>query len=399
MRKGLLILILVFFPAANILLAQYPDLSPESRVSLLTCGPGPDIYSYFGHSAIRVTDPVLRIDRVYNYGTFDFNLPNFYGQFIDGKLYYMLSVVRYQGFVPDYISENRYIRERPLNISLSEKQELFRLLEINNLPENRHYWYDFFKDNCSTRVRDIVNIATGGKYQWPTEPVKPMSYRQLIWPYISVNHWARTGILLLLTSGADVKPAYSGYMFLPEHLDRQFGEAHLADGSLLCGPERVLFDAGYPKPRGNGLFHPYTVFSIIFLISLVVFLYRKTPVWLSKSWYSLIFMLTGLLGLLFSYMWFFSGHLVCHANLNLAWAFPFNLVLAISIWFPRAGQANRIYSRAMILLILLFFAIFAFWTQKIPFEAFLICFALLPGFFRFAGLQVFRQAKAQDQTN
>ena len=156
MRTRFIILLLILFSTGKIALAQAPQLSSESTISLLTCGPGPDVYTYFGHSALRVTDPTLKLDRVYNYGTFDFNVPNFYGQFIDGKLFYMLSVVRYKGFIPDYMAENRFIKELQLNISLDDRQNLFSLLEINYLPENRHYWYDFFKDNCSSRIRDIV---------------------------------------------------------------------------------------------------------------------------------------------------------------------------------------------------------------------------------------------------
>jgi len=393
------ILLLILLPKGKILVAQNPVLTTESTISLLTCGPGPEVYTFFGHSALRVTDPVLKIDRVYNYGTFDFNVPDFYAQFLNGKLYYMLSVVRYQGFVPDYINEKRFIKELPLNITLEQKRELFNLLEINYLPENRHYWYDFFTDNCSTRIRDIVVKATGGKYLWPPEPAEHLTYRQLIIPYISLNNWAKTGILLMLAAGADQESSQEGYMFLPDHMHRLFSQAKQADGTPLGKPEKILFMPDYPKPIGTGLLHPYTIFSILLLISWLMVFLRKMPVPLMKFFFFLLFLISGAMGLLFSYMWFFSAHLVCHANLNLAWAFPLNIFLAVTIWFPKAGMVNKLYSKAMIMLILLFLVTFSFWKQKIPFEAILFCLTLLPGLYRFSGFEIFRKTKSQDQTN
>ncbi|MCX6226872.1 MAG: DUF4105 domain-containing protein, partial [Bacteroidia bacterium] len=396
MRTRILILLLFLLPVGKILVAQGPFLSTEATISLLTCGPGPEVYSYFGHSALRVTDPVLKIDRVYNYGTFDFNVPDFYARFINGKLNYMLSVVRYQGFFPDYISENRFIKELTLNLTLEQKQILFYLLEINYLPENRYYWYDFFIDNCSTRIRDIVVKATEGKFLWPPEPAEHLTYRQLIMPYISLNNWAKTGILLMLAAGTDREASQEGYMFLPDHMHRLFSQARQADGTPLCKPEKIIFEPEYPKPIGTGLFHPYTFFTILLIISWIIAFYKKIPSTVTKSFYTILFFISGSLGLLFCYMWFFTAHVVCHANLNLAWAFPLNIFLAFAIWFPKAGMVNRPYSKAMLVLILLLLATFYLWKQKIPFEAILFCLTLLPGLFRFSGFKIFRNTKAQD---
>ncbi len=390
MRTSILIFLLFLLPAGNILFGQTPQLSPGASISLLTCGPGPEVYSYFGHSALRVTDPAINLDRVYNYGTFDFNVPNFYAQFINGKLNYLLSIVRFQGFLPDYINEQRFIKELPLNITTEQKQELFKLLEINYLPENRHYWYDFFLDNCSTRIRDIVVKATAGSYHWPAEPANHLSYRQLIMPYISLNNWAKTGILLMLTAGADRESTQEGYMFLPDHMHLLFSQAKAADGTPLCKPEKVLFEPEYPKPIGTGLLHPYFILGILLVFSWFIVLYRKIPLAMIKTFFTILFVISGAMGLLFTYMWFFSAHLVCHANLNLAWAFPLNIILAATIWFPKAGSFNRLYSKAMIVLILLFLTTFLFWKQKIPFEAILFSLTLLPGWFNFSGFKQLR---------
>ncbi|MFA6126859.1 MAG: DUF4105 domain-containing protein [Bacteroidales bacterium] len=399
MRLRNLFLFVILLPAWNFTAAQSPQLSSEASVSLLTCGPGPEVFTYFGHSALRVTDPEIHLDRVYNYGTFDFNIPNFYGQFIKGKCYYMLSIVRFQGFAPEYIEENRFIKERELNITLPEKQKLFDLLEINYLPENRHYWYDFFMDNCSTRIRDIVIKATGNNYIWPPEPATHLTYRQLIMPYISLNTWARTGILLTLAGGADREATQQGYMFLPDHMHRLFAEARLTDGSPLCKPEVVLFEPEYPKPIGTGLVHPYFIFSLLVVASWFIALFRKMPARLVNSFYTFLFVLSGGLGLVFTYMWLFSSFTVCHANLNLAWAFPLNIILALTLWFPRAHTFNRIYGRLMSGVAILFLLTFIFWKQSIPVEGILFCLALLPGLLIQSGLKVFRNAKSKDEAN
>jgi hypothetical protein len=399
MRSIIAILLIFLSQTTEIAVSQNPVLGPQSTISLLTCGPGPEVYSYFGHCALRVTDPGLKIDRVYNYGTFDFNIPDFYTQFINGKLYYMLSVVRYQGFFPDYINEKRFIKELPLNITIEQKNTLFYLLEINNLPENRHYWYDFFTDNCATRLRDIVVKATDGKFLWPPQPAKHLTYRQLIMPYISLNTWARTGILLMLASGADKQSTQEGYMFLPDHLHRLFAQAKQADGTPLCKPEKIIFEPEYPKPIGTGLLHPYFVLSLLMVISWLIAFYKKISPTLMKSFFAFLFAVSGLLGLLFSYMWFFSGHLVCHANLNLAWAFPLNLLLAAAIWIPNATNVVKLYSKALIIIMLLFLITFPIWKQSIPVEAILFCFTLLPGLLGFSGLKIFGNSKTQNQTN
>jgi hypothetical protein len=241
--------------------------------------------------------------------------------------------------------------------------------------------------------------ATNGRYIWPGDTEKQLTYRQLIMPYISLNTWARTGILLTLASGADTRATNQGYMFLPDQMHRLFAEAKLADGTPLCQPEKILFEPDYPKPIGTGLVHPYVILSLIVVISWVLTLYGKIPASFTKAWFTLLLVISGGLGIVFSYMWFFSAFTVCHGNLNLAWAIPFNLLAAITLWFPKARNINRFYFRLMLVFLGLFLVTFAFWKQQVPVEAILFCFALLPGFLRYSGLKVLRKSKPQNQAN
>ncbi len=180
------------------------NLSDSSRISLLTCSSGNELYSIFGHSAIRVSDPIRSLDIVFNYGTFDFYDPNFYPNFVRGHLNYILSVSPYREFKQSYVEEGRWIWEQRLNINLNEKQHLFDSLLINYRPENRYYPYDFFGDNCATRIRDIFVKRVSREITFDYSSFeKGKSFRQLLMPNLARSQWAKLGINLLLGLPAD----------------------------------------------------------------------------------------------------------------------------------------------------------------------------------------------------
>ena len=133
------ILTLILFPKAYSI-----QLSPQAQISLLTCAPGDEIYSYFGHSAIRINDPLSGIDYVYNYGVFSFDTPHFIWRFIKGETDYMLAGQRMASFIGAYREEQRSVYEQVLNISQTEKQTLFDALLENAKKENRIYRYRHF---------------------------------------------------------------------------------------------------------------------------------------------------------------------------------------------------------------------------------------------------------------
>ena len=176
LRRSLLLLLVL---CATSLQAQQMPLSDGATASVLTCGPGNDFYTTFGHSAIRITDTASGIDRVYNYGTFNFDTPNFYWVFTRGRLDYQLSCTTFEDFMYEYAYEGREVREQPLTFEAGQVQNLYILLETNYLPQYRHYRYDILRDNCATRVRDIVYSA------WAQDTVlqraaEPVSYRRLL---------------------------------------------------------------------------------------------------------------------------------------------------------------------------------------------------------------------------
>ena len=177
--KGLLFTICYLLFTVN---TNAQTLSPTGKISLLTVSPGEELYSAFGHSALWVYDYERGIDRVYNYGTFDFRTKGFYLKFVQGTLPYTLSVSSSYNILKGSRQSNRSVIEQELNLSSTQKEKLFLFLETNYLPENRQYLYKFFYDNCSTRLRDALVAACGDSLVYSNQPIlgKAKSYRQLM---------------------------------------------------------------------------------------------------------------------------------------------------------------------------------------------------------------------------
>ena len=142
-------LLFLFLLSLSLFGQELPKLSQNAQISILTCGAGDQLYSAFGHTAFRVQDPTIGLDVVYNYGTFDFDKPNFYTNFAKGKLVYSLSRRSFERFLFEYEYEKRWVKEQILNLSNEEINTLFSYFENNYLPENRDYLYDPLFNNCS----------------------------------------------------------------------------------------------------------------------------------------------------------------------------------------------------------------------------------------------------------
>jgi hypothetical protein len=176
---SLFFLLIIFLPAKTI--AQEIILSDTAEVSILTMGPGDVLNDSFGHSAFRVKDTNQNIDVVYNYGVYDFNTPNFYLKFAQGKLLYTLGRNNFSPFYNYYAKQNRWIKEQVLNLNSTERQDIFNFLQNNFKPENRNYKYDFFFDNCATKIRDVLVVVLKNKISYQ-DSVDSNSYtfRELI---------------------------------------------------------------------------------------------------------------------------------------------------------------------------------------------------------------------------
>lgn len=202
---------ILFFTSVNTLLAQGVRLSDQAKVSIITCGSGDQLYSIFGHTGLRISDPVHHIDVVFNYGTFDFATPNFYGKFVKGDLDYYVSTSSFQQFLYEYQSDNRDVFEQELNLSLVQKQKLIEALNKNLFTEERSYRYKFIDKNCTTMVMDKINDVLVGTKITKNKPYES-SYRAVINPFLESLYYEKLGINIIFGHRPDSE---ANQLFLP----------------------------------------------------------------------------------------------------------------------------------------------------------------------------------------
>jgi hypothetical protein len=311
--------------------AQYD--SCHLRISLLTCTPGEELYSTFGHSALRITDSVSNSDIVYNYGTFNFDEPGFYTKFIRGKLSFYLSTDDFDSFKYSYQQENRGITEQVLNLTCMEKYNMLLLLQTNLMGKNRFYKYDFTFDNCTTRLRDLLEKTADFPVRFGEVLRKKSTFRDLIYEYLDYNdkQWSKLGIDILLGSRLDVKAKPREVMFLPDYLMRSFDSTTIGSRQLVY-EKHPLFDSFLPPKKINIAAHPLFIFTGILLLIVLLSFSKNTFIKrLLIAFDGFMFFITGLLGLLILFMWFGTDHLMCKDNFSLLWAWPTNIVAAFYI--------------------------------------------------------------------
>lgn len=340
-RKIQLAFVLIF--VSSLLSANVPTLTNESKVVLFTCGMGNELYSGFGHSALWVSDPAQGIDRLYNYGTFDFFTENFYVKFTRGKLEYMLSVTKSQRFLKEYIEEKRSAVGQNLELTLAEKQKMFEMLETNYLPENRFYKYDFFYDNCSTRIRDILSNSVDGDIRLNTQD-QQTSFRKMLFPYLKHTPWTKFGINMILGLASDKQARTWDYMFLPEHMHDAFGNATIEkNGEVrkLVQTETQYLKSGIDF-KNNVWDDPIVIFSLILLVvallSFVEFKTKKYFKWLDLS----LFIISVTAGLFLFFMWVGTDHSATKYNMNILWLFPAQAAFLIALFFKNSCQIKTI---------------------------------------------------------
>jgi len=305
--------------------------SSHIRISLLTCTPGEELYSTFGHTAIRVTDSSSVTDYVFNYGTFNFEDASFYTKFIRGKLLYYLSVENFQDFKYAYQAENRGITEQVLNMNATEKIDLMEALYENVKDQNKFYQYDFFLDNCTTRARDML---VKFKINHPGfKPVMPEGtrFRQAIHQYLDLNQkdWSKLGIDLLLGAPTDAVMTTAQSQFLPDNLMMSFDSSNQRNQLVLSKTNLYPIKA---ISNSSSFFTPTIIFSLLLLmIVLLSFSTNSKAKTFIQGFDGIFFFLTGLLGVLFIFMWVGTDHSMTKNNYNLLWAWPINIVTAFFV--------------------------------------------------------------------
>jgi hypothetical protein len=306
--------------------------SSHLRISLLTCTPGEELYSTFGHSAFRVIDSSSVTDVVYNYGTFNFDDDGFYLKFVRGKLLYYVSTATIDEFKEEYQFYKRGITEQVLNLSPAEKIVIQQALNNNLREENKYYQYDFFLDNCTTRLRDIIKKHSDIPIVF--KPVMPpgTTFRQAIHQYLNKNNkgWSKLSIDILLGAPTDAVMTTEQMQFLPDNLMKSLDSNNI-NRSLVSQVSDILKVNNANQEKKNSP-SPFLIFTtLLVLIIALGFIQNNFVQNTLKSFYGLFFFLTGLLGCILILMWAATDHAMCKNNFNLLWAWPTHIVAAFFI--------------------------------------------------------------------
>ena len=292
--------------------SQNPILSDKSKVSVFTCGKGAELYSTFGHTAIRIKDSIHNLDVVYNYGAFDFRTENFYLKFVKGDLQYFINASSYEDFIYEYQYDNREVIEQTLNFTLDKKQQLFERLNASLYSEERSYTYKFIDKNCTTMVMDKIN-QTIGKTSIQKTDDSTISYRKVLYPYFEDHFWYKLGINIIFGGRTDQK---SEQLFLPIELLNSLDKIQI-NGKPLVINKVTIIEGKNPKP-------PFSFINSIYFIALlllIIVIINKRSVFLTY-----LFIL-GLLGLFLSLVGLYSLHKEVLWNYNVLLFNPIFLLL------------------------------------------------------------------------
>lgn len=342
--------------------------SEDIVISLLTCSSGSELYSAYGHSAIRLKDPNLGLDVVFNYGTFDFDTPFFYLKFLNGTLDYMLSTVGYSRFIRSYAREGRGVEESELILSTSQKAEIERLLFENAQPQNRFYRYDFFSDNCATRIRDVVFKVADVDVGKLKSNVENVTYRDCLHEKVGPNEWSGFGIDIILGVRADKRVSAYEKALLPDYLRQLFN-----DVSLTTSGRHILTKR--EKDAQPAVITPTLCISLFLVVVVALSLIEA----LSRKWFRwfdvLLAVVCSLLAVLLWYLWVVSEIRITDCNMNVLWASALYAPLLFAI-AKRKTKMLKVLSSINLLLIAIFFVAALFGVQYASAPIVLIALAL-----------------------
>jgi len=338
MRKLFLQLsVILLLSSANMMAQNVSDID----VYLITCGPGTETYSIYGHSALRIVVPESGSDIVYNWGVFDFNTPHFVWKFAKGRLNYMLAATTFERFQQEYFLEQRWMQVQEINLGPEEKIRLIELINENLQPENIEYLYDFFYDNCSTRIRDLLEKVLGNSLMYPPDdPKEVFSFRIMAGKYQKLYPWLNTGIDMILGTPCEKKAHLRDRMFLPIEMQKGLSASLLKRTGrmvpLLKNPETVL---SFDEPQKKPAFYrsPTFIFSLLF-VALVIFfalIKNKKAIRIADI---IIFTFFSCLAIFMLFSNFMTDHWQLKRNLNILWLSPFLFVCLSAVimkkeWF------------------------------------------------------------------
>lgn len=313
---------------------NYAETPADSiRVSLLTCSPHDEIYSLYGHTAIRYEDKASKTDIVVNYGMFSFKKPFFVARFVLGLTDYEMGIQDFNDFCCEYQYFGSQVTQQEINLTPEEKGQLLKALQ-DNYANARVYRYNYFYNNCTTKARDIILKSINGKIEYKNGIDKSVSFRDLIHGCNANYSWASFGNDLLLGFKADMQTTREEQQFLPDNLMRDFDQAKIvsADGSsrpLVKNTEIIVRGNDYAIAGKTKVTPQFVFITLLILIAAIVvaeFKTKKRFLWLDIT----LLLASGLAGLILFVM-LFSEHPTTSTNLQIFILCPLNLYWAIYI--------------------------------------------------------------------
>ena len=354
------------------------------RISLLTCGAGQEIYTLFGHTAIRCENLTRGTDVVYNYGMFDFDTPNFVLRFALGETDYQLGKSSFRHFAMEYAYYGRSVWQQVLNLKQDEKERLVTLLEENYRPENRVYRYNFFYDNCATRPRDQVERALHGqlRYDGDMEAQQPgITFRHMLHLYSEGHPWSRFAMDLCMGRKADLPISRREMMFVPFNVQSEFRNATISDDAAgevrpLVSGEQLLIEADGEQHPGGGI-TPMQCALALLAVTLGITAYgiwRRRTFW----WFDLLlFAAAGLGGCVLAFLATFSQHPAVDQNYLLFVFHPLHLLCLPCMLRKVAKRRFSWYMAANFTALTLFMTFWGILPQRFPLAVLPLALCLL----------------------
>lgn len=327
-----------------------PSLAPvpgsELEIYVMTMGQGSLLWERFGHNALGIRDARAGTDIVYNWGMFSFDQPGFLPRFLRGEMRYWMAPYDAARTLFYYQQDNRSVTIQRLNLTAPQKDSIRRFVEWNAQDANKFYRYDYYRDNCSTRVRDVLDMVLGGAIRRATEPqVTSMTYRDHSLRLMDGMFWTRTGIDLALGHPTDRPITGWEAMFIPMEVQRRLRDVRIPDstGTLipLVASEEVLFAASREPERMD--VPPLVVGGLVIGAVVALMMYfagYRLPGRAGATTLALLWsLLAGIFGLLLFLLWTVTEHVAAHANQNLFFVHP--LWLAVAVLIPLVRSARR----------------------------------------------------------
>lgn len=324
------------------------------KVYLLTCGPGKEAYSLFGHTAIRISQPERGQDFVVNYGMFSFSQDYFVLRFVFGITDYQMGICDYYYFEQEYRSEGRWVFQQELNLTNGEKEALLAAIDENYKPENRTYRYNFFYNNCTSKARDIIFENLEGSILNNNKIDETVSFRELCHSKTYNHRWSQFGNDLLLGIKADLPTDRNEQQFLPENLMHDFSEAVVVSNGKqrkLVKSENFIVDKQTVTEEtsiANSLTSPRALLAAISIIILAITIFEirnRRIFWLTDA---VLLLTTGAAGVILFAM-IFSGHPTVRINLQILVLNPVSLFMAIPFALRERKKSTSWWHKVYIL--------------------------------------------------